>query len=90
MKTNTEKDVKQLIEMIDSCFTYGGADKENRNFERYILPYKNKLGARLFNSTYKKRLAELKNDFYIQKNTYQDSEGCVYIIKLINQKKQSQ
>lgn len=78
IQTNTENGVKQLIEMIDSCFTYGGADKESHNFERYILPYKNRLGARLFNSTYKKRLAELKKDYEIKFNVHTDYEGCSY------------
>ena len=67
---------KALKEMIDSCFTYGGADRTNYNFERYILPYKDKV--KDFNRIYESHLQNLKDNFEIEQNVYTDSEGLSY------------
>lgn len=73
-----QEDVKNLKEMINSCFTYGGADKESYNFKRYILPYKNKMNPKLFDLTYTNHLQELKENFVIESNVYTDGEGLTY------------
>lgn len=76
MKQNTSN-TEPLISMIDSCFTYGGADKENYNYKRYIEPYKDKIGEELFNKTYNERLQYLSK-CTVKHNVHTDFEGCSY------------
>lgn len=66
----------QLIAMIDSCFTYGGAERDSYNFKRYIEPYKQKV--KNFDRIYNRRLAELKANYTVKVGTYTDFEGLTY------------
>jgi hypothetical protein len=66
-----------LKEMIDSCFTYGGIEKESYNYSRYILPYKDKLGAKVFEQIYKEE-AERLNQYKVIQGTYTDCDGLTY------------
>lgn len=65
-----------MRDMMSSCFTYGGL--EGYNYERYILPYKEKLGEKIFNSIYTHYGNYLKNNFMIEHGGYTDHEGCTY------------
>lgn len=76
--TTEQEQVKDLVSMIDSCFAYGGASRTNYSFERYILPYKAKMDATLFERTYADRLADLESNYVIEHNTFTDHEGCTY------------
>ena len=80
MKKNSIKTdkVKSLTDMIQSCFIYGGADKDSWNFETYIKPYEEKIGKIWFERIYTMSLNDLKNNYEIKHNVYQDSEGCIY------------
>ena len=68
---------KGLKEMIDSCYTYGGIDKESYNYSKYILPYKDKLGAKLFEKIYKEE-AERLTQYKVVYNVYTDCDGLTY------------
>lgn len=63
--------------MIDSCFTYGGADRDSWNFTRYIEPYKKELGAE-FDRIYEERLTDLKANYKVLHGVSTDFEGCTY------------
>jgi hypothetical protein len=67
-----------MKEMMESCYTYGGADKDSYNYERYILKYKDKLGEELFNKVYDEHLRDLKENYLVENNTYTDCEGLTY------------
>lgn len=75
--TQQEKEIKSLQEMIDSCFTYGGADRDSYNFERYIKPYQEKVGEP-FDAVYEEHLKCLKENYRVVPNVYTDCEGCSY------------
>jgi len=70
--------VKNLKEMIKSCFTYGGAERGTYNFNTYIEPYSSKLSVEEFNKVYEEYLNELKENFVVQHSVYSDGEGCSY------------
>lgn len=73
---NTENAL-HLFRMMESCYTYGGIETNSYNYTRYILPYKQDLGEKLFNELYEqfsKKLSEYKVIY----NTYTDLEGCTY------------
>ena len=74
----TREEVKSLKEMIDCCYTYGGADKTSYNYERYVLPYAEKIGKRLFNRVYKEHLQDLMKNYSIKFDVYTDCEGLSY------------
>lgn len=63
--------------MITSCFTYGGAEKESYNFEKYIQKYKDNLTEEIFEAVYEEQMEYLKT-FKIVSGVYTDSEGCTY------------
>lgn len=65
-----------LLSMIESCFTYGGADRDSYNFTRYIEPYKNTV--KDFDKVYEQKLADLKANYKVLHNTSTDFEGCTY------------
>ena len=67
-----------MKEMMESCYTYGGADKDSYNYERYILKYKDILGDKLFNKVYDEHLRDLKENYLVENNTYTDCEGLTY------------
>ena len=73
-----QQQIKSLKDMIQSCHVYGGAEKSTYNFERYILPYREKVGADIFEEIYEDHVQYLKNNFEIQANVYQDSDGLTY------------
>ena len=70
--------IRSLKGMIDSCFTYGGADKGSQNFNKYILPYEAKLGTNLFNLVFNNHLQNLKLNYKVLINTSTDCEGLTY------------
>ncbi|NBW13864.1 MAG: hypothetical protein EBR82_38265 [Caulobacteraceae bacterium] len=72
-----EESAQFMREMMESCFAYGGIDPNGHNYERYILPYLNKLGKRTFTKVYKEKAEELSHCEIIH-NTYTDSEGLTY------------
>jgi len=69
---------ERLKNMIESCYTYGGAEKTDYNYQRYILPYKDSLGEEVFNAVYNEHIAFLKENATIDHSVYTDSEGCSY------------
>jgi hypothetical protein len=69
--------VKSFIEMLESCYTYGGIDRNNYNFGKYLQKYEDILGAQLFNETYQRESQRLKK-YIILENTYTDCEGLTY------------
>jgi hypothetical protein len=73
-----QTNITRLKEMINSCFTYGGADLDSYNFTRYILPYKENMPAQIFETEYKKHLDFLKSNAVIKHGVYSDHEGCTY------------
>jgi hypothetical protein len=73
-----QQEIKLMKEMMESCYTYGGADKDSYNYERYILKYKDKLGEELFNKVYDEHLRDLKENYLVENNTYTDCEGLTY------------
>jgi hypothetical protein len=77
-KQEINNKVKSLKEMINSCFTYGGADIESYNFKRYIEPYREAIGEKQFFKEYSKHLEHLKKNATIKTNVYTDYEGCTY------------
>jgi hypothetical protein len=70
--------IDALKEMIESCYTYGGADKNSYNFDKYIKQYEDEIGKEMFEKTYTEHLSLLKNEYSIQSNVYTDSEGLNY------------
>ena len=73
-----------LKEMIDSCFTYGGIEKESYNYSRYILPFREELSAEVFEQVYNEE-AERLNQYKVVYNTYTDCDGLTYnSLKKIN------
>tara|TARA_R100001460_G_C3532488_1_gene173671 strand:- start:39 stop:356 length:318 start_codon:yes stop_codon:yes gene_type:complete len=81
--------IKSFKEMIKSCFTYGGADKDSFYYERYILPYKKDLGPKLFEKVHEEYNNYLKNNYVIKHNVYTDHEDVSYN-KLIKIKQDEQ
>lgn len=82
-----QTDIKQsLIDMIDSAFTYGGAEKNTDNFKTYILPYKKEMDEKQFWEIYRKRVAFLKKFATVRLNVYTDNEGLTYNSLDINEK----
>lgn len=71
-----EYKIKRFKEMMDSCFAYGGVEKDTWNYKRYILPYKKELG-KLFTKTYNEHLKYLRKCTVIT-NVYTDNEGLTY------------
>ena len=39
-----KESIKYMNSMMESCFTYGGVDKDSYNFEKYLSKYKDELG----------------------------------------------
>lgn len=70
-------ETESLKSMIESCFAYGGIEKESYNYSKYILPYKEQLGTELFERIYNEE-AERLTQYKIVYNTYTDSEGLTY------------
>lgn len=83
MKTLKDQQLESLVSMIESCFTYGGADKDSHNFTRYIEPYKKTV--KDFDNIYEQKLADLKANYKVLYNVSTDFEGCTYnsLVKII-------
>jgi len=73
---NTDAQIKSLKSMMDSCFAYGGVEKDTWNYKRYILPHKKELG-KLFTKTYNEHMKYLKK-CTVKVNVYTDGEGLNY------------
>ena len=63
--------------MITSCFTYGGVEKESYNFTQYIQKYRDNLTDEVFEAVYKEQTEYLK-DFAVKSAHYVDAEGGRY------------
>ena len=72
-----QDEIKSFIEMLESCYTYGGIDKNDYNFGKYLQKYEDILGSQLFNKTYQRESQRLKK-YTILENTYIDCEGLTY------------
>jgi hypothetical protein len=70
--------IDALKEMIESCYTYGGADRNSHNFDKYIKKYEDGIGKEMFEKVYEEHLNLLKELYTIQSNVYTDSEGLNY------------
>ena len=71
----TKKDEIKIMEaMTKSCYAYNGLRKDNS----FILKYKKILGKETFEKIYNKQEKYLKDNFVVEKNTYEDSEGLIY------------
>jgi hypothetical protein len=70
--------IDALKEMIKSCYTYGGADRNSYNFDKYIKRYEDEIGKEMFEKVYEEHLSLLKELYTIQSNVYTDSEGLNY------------
>ena len=73
-----EEQIKNLKNMIESCFVYGGSDPNSYNYKTYIEKYEDILGNDLFNKIYFEHLEYLKNNFTISIGVYTDSDGLTY------------
>jgi hypothetical protein len=71
-------EITALKEMIESCYTYGGADRNSYNFDKYIKQYESGIGKEMFEKTYTEHLSLLKAKYTIQSNVYTDSDGLSY------------
>lgn len=73
-----EKQIKNLNEMIESCYIYNGVEKNSFNYNRYIAPFIDELGEDLFEQIYDNKLSELKSNYIIRPSIYKDSDGLSY------------
>ena len=77
--TDKEKmNIEHLNNMIESCYTYGGATPETYNFNKYIFPYIEKLGSEIFEKVYTDKIKDLTANYSIKANVYTDCEGLNY------------
>lgn len=76
----TTQEYKEISckKMINSCFCYGGIEKDGWNFERYISPYIKELGAELFEQVYEEQRDFLEDNCKVKTNVFTDHEGCTY------------
>lgn len=72
------KELNSLREMMESCFTYGGIETDSYNFERYLSPYIEKLGAKRFEKAYEKYAKDLRENYRVEYCTGMDGEGNLY------------
>ena len=70
--------VKNMEEMMESCFCYGGVGKDTYNFHRYISKYQKELPELLFWVTYQNKKQSLEDDYKVVPMTYTDAEGNSY------------
>lgn len=73
-----QEEIKSFKSMMRSCFCYGGINKGHYSYERYLYPYKDRLGIKVFNNVYKKHKKYLEENYTILHNTSTDSEGLTY------------
>lgn len=60
--------------MIKSCYVYNNLNQDNQ----YLKPYKHILGLELFDKIFNETIEDLKNNYYLSSNTFQDIEGISY------------
>ena len=72
-----EKQIEAMERMMESCFAYGGIEKDAYNVIKYLMPYKEKLGEDVFNATYERKAKEFES-YKVITDTYTDSEGLSY------------
>ena len=63
--------------MITSCYTYGGAEKESYNFTQYIQKYRDNLTEPVFEEVYKEQTEYLKC-FAVKSSVFTDGDGVQY------------
>lgn len=73
-----KESIKYMTSMMESCFTYGGVDKDSYNFEKYLSKYKDELGEQLFALTYMTKKQDLEQNYEVLSMTGQDGEGNWY------------
>lgn len=73
-----EEEINYLKNMMNSCFAYGGVGTNHYNYERYILPYKKRLGKKLFTKIYEEHKNYLINTYSVEYNVYTDNEHLTY------------
>jgi hypothetical protein len=71
-------EIKYLKSMMDSCFTYGGLSEKSYYYDKYLLPYKEILGTKLFSKVYKDHKEDLEKNYIIEHNVAIDNEGVKY------------
>ena len=75
--TNKHEEIKYFSDMMKSCYTYGGIERNSYNFEEYIKKYEDILGKQLFDKIYKQEAKRLKG-YKVIPVTYTDNEGLSY------------
>jgi len=82
MNNQLEFEIKAFKSMLESCYAYDNLSKE----DRYVKPYKAKLGVELFDKIYEEQHKYLNETFYVKRNVHTDHEGCTYnsLIKIEN------
>lgn len=78
MTENKQTKIESLKSMMESCFTYGGLERNSWNFERYIKKYEKELGTDLFNKIYDEYSSILNDNCEVIHGVYTDSEGVTY------------
>lgn len=73
-----QETIKYMESMIESCFTYGGIEKDSYNFERYLSKYKKELDENLFWLVYHNKKQSLELNYEVLSMTSQDGEGNWY------------
>jgi hypothetical protein len=71
------QEIENFKNMIKSCFAYGGIERNQYNFHKWLTPYQLTLGAILFNEIYETEAKEL-NKYKVLNDVYTDNEGCTY------------
>lgn len=64
-------------EMLLSCFTYGGVERDKHNFNKWLVPYQKELGIELFNEIYNE-MNKYFSRLTISHCVYTDSDGYTY------------
>lgn len=69
--------VKFMRDMMRSCYTYGGIERNGSNYNDWIAKYKDIIGEELFEKVYKEESESLSR-FEVRPNVYTDNEGLTY------------
>ena len=77
-KQELQEEIKDFKSMLDSCFAYGGVEKDGLYYDEYILPHKKNLGAKVFNRVYKEYKKHLEENYTIEEDVYTDREDVSY------------
>lgn len=71
-------EVQSLKNMIESCFTYGGAEVGSYNYKTYLVEYIDRLGIEVFDKVYNEHHEYLKKNAFVVSNVFTDHEGLTY------------